>query len=31
VYSRLQITVSGAPMTLMSSRNFEGGRGLVES
>src|SRR6202011_3819706 len=31
VYSRLQIAVSGAPMMLMSSRNFDGGRGFVES
>ena len=28
VYSRLQISVSGAPMTLMSSRNFDGGSRL---
>ncbi len=31
VYSRLQIAVSGTPMTVMSSRNFEAGSGLVES
>ena len=27
----LQISVSGTPMTWMSSRNFDGGSGLVES
>ena len=27
----LQIAVSGTPMTVMSSRNFDGGIGLVES
>ena len=27
---RLQISVSGMPMTVMSSRNFDGGIGLVE-
>jgi hypothetical protein len=31
VYSRLQISVSGMPITLMSSRNLEAGSGLVES
>ena len=31
VYSRLQIAVSGTPITVMSGRNFDGGIGLVES
>ena len=29
-YSRLAMAVSGTPMTVMSSRNFEVGSGLVE-
>src|ERR1700744_3540527 len=31
VYSRLQIAVRGTPMTVMASRNFDFGIGLVES
>ena len=31
LYSRLQISVSGTPTTLMSSRSFAGGTGFVES
>ena len=31
LYSRLQIAVSGTPMTVMSSRNLDFGIGLVES
>jgi hypothetical protein len=31
VYSRLQMAVSGTPITVMSSRNFDLGIGLVQS
>ena len=31
VYALLVISVSGTPITTMSSRNFDGGIGLVES